>query len=74
MFTMPPVPQTDQVIRVDGRLVRLSHKNMFSNDDVRWLEFIRIKSDGQGFYRKDDSDGSIVAHDVTRLWQIREGR
>lgn len=61
----------DQVIRSDGRIIRLTPNNKFA--DTKDCPSIKIKSDGRGFYvhsHYNEIDG-FYAVDVTRLWSYR---
>jgi hypothetical protein len=61
----------DQVIRMDGRIIRLIQANKFP--DVAGCPLINIKSDGNGFYvhaHYNDMAG-FHAVDVSALWFAR---
>lgn len=61
----------DQVIRSDGRIIRLIERNKFA--DTKGCTQIKVKSDGHGFYvnsHYNEIDG-FYAIDVTSLWHNR---
>jgi hypothetical protein len=59
----------NQVIRVDGRFIRLIPRNEFA--DPKESPIVRIKCDDRGGYVASTSEGSFQARDVSRLWESR---
>ena len=62
----------EQVIRVDGRFVRLIPRNKQPEDKAQACPSVNIKS-ADGFYIgvPIGEEGSFSARDVTRLWSSR---
>lgn len=64
-------PVREQVMRVDGRWVRLVPDNLFPSSQTAGCQKVAIKSDGHGFYNlcQPFDERATVALDVTALWE-----
>lgn len=61
----------EQMIKRDGRLIRLAPHNMFPDNQLDGLPRVYVTSDN-GFYHEVTRDG-FEAVDVTTLWDRKHG-